>query len=74
MDEIKEIDTWHQGHIYENNEIVGDAYKFQGSLFDIIVVGKNKGIYKNDKKMTKKEFEKLPDGFKMSLRPIPEWE
>jgi len=72
--EIKEIDAYWKGHLRDNDEIVGDGYEFEGDSFAIIIVGKNKGIYKNGKKMVKKEFEKLSDGFKMSLRPIPEWE
>ena len=72
--EIKEIDAYWKGHLRDNDEIVGDGYEFEGDSFAIIIVGKNKGIYKNGKKMVKKEFEKLSNGFKMSLRPIPEWE
>ncbi len=72
--ELAEIDAFWEGHLRNHDGIIGDAYEFGGNSFNVIVVGKNKGIYKNDKKMTKKEFEKLPDRFKMSLRPIPNWE
>jgi hypothetical protein len=70
--ELSKIDEYWEGHLRDEGGIMGDVYEFEGDLFDIIIVGKNKGIYKNDKKMTKKEFKKLPFRFTMSLRPIPD--
>ena len=72
-EEVGKIDAYHEGHLWTNDGIVGDGYKFHGNNFDVIVVGSDKGIYKNDKKMSKDEFEKLPNVFKSSLRLQPEW-
>ena len=67
---------WH-GHLRDNQgvgEIAGDGYSFGGCKFAVIVVGDDKGIFKNGKKMTRKEFEKLPDEFRNILRLQPTWE
>jgi ParB/RepB/Spo0J family partition protein len=63
-----------QGHLRDDSGIVGDGYSFEGSMFAVIVVGDDKGIFKNGKKMTRKEFEKLPDEFRNILRLQPTWE
>ena len=67
---------WH-GHLRDNQgvgEIAGDGYSFGGCKFAVIVVGDDQGIFKNGKKMTRKEFEKLPDEFRNILRLQPTWE
>ena len=64
---------WH-GHLRDDSGIVGDGYSFGGCKFAVIVVGDDKGIFKNGKKMTRKEFEKLPDEFRNILRLQPTWE
>ena len=63
------------GHIRQDDtgEIIGDGYTFGGDEYAVIVVGDNKGIWKNGKKMKRDEFEKLPDAFKKNLRLQPEW-
>ena len=63
---------WH-GHLRDDSGIVGDGYSFGGCNFAVIVVGDDKGIFKNGKKMTRKEFEKLPDEFRNILRLQPRW-
>jgi hypothetical protein len=66
---------WH-GHLRDDQgvgEIVGDGYSFGGCNFAVIVVGDDKGIFKNGKKMIHKEFEKLPDEFRSILRLQPPW-
>ena len=73
-EDIGEFDAYHEGHIWTDGGIVGDGYTFDGNDFDVIIIGSKKGIYKNDKKMTKDEFEKLPNVFKSSLRFQPEWD
>jgi hypothetical protein len=56
-----------------NSGIIGDGYSLGMSNFEVIVVGDDQGIFKNGKKMTRKEFEKLPDEFRNSLRLQPYW-
>lgn len=62
------------GHLRDESGIVGDGYSFGGCNFAVIVVGDDKGIFKNGKKMTREEFEKLPDEFRNILRLQPTWE
>ena len=65
------------GHLRDDEGmggIVGDGYSFGGCKFAVIVVGDDKGIFKNGKKMTREEFEKLPDEFRNILRLQPTWE
>jgi hypothetical protein len=64
----------YHGHLRDDSGIVGDGYSFGGCNFAVIVVGDDKGIFKNGKKMTRKEFEKLPDEFRNILRLQPTWE
>ena len=67
-------DHYWLGHLRDNDhKIVGDGYSFDDDEYAVIVVGDEKGIYKNDKKMTRNEFGKIPDIFKKSLRLQPNW-
>jgi ParB/RepB/Spo0J family partition protein len=63
----------YHGHLRDDGGIIGDGYSFGGCNFAVIVVGDDKGIFKNGKKMTREEFEKLPDEFRNSLRLQPHW-
>ncbi|MGY5144403.1 MAG: hypothetical protein ACW9XH_07975 [Candidatus Nitrosopumilus sp. bin_32a] len=72
--ELEKIDAFWKGHLSDEGGIIGDAYEFEGNSFEIIVIGDNKGIYKNDKKMKKTEYDQLPSIFKMTLRLEPEFD
>ena len=73
--EIGDRGSGYQGHIRNHGDgIIGDGYLFGGNTYVVIVVGEDKGIFKNGKKMKFEEFEKLPDVFKKNLRLQPKWE
>ena len=68
---------WH-GHLRDDSgNLSGDAYSFEGSDYAVIGHGDDMGFFKNEKnmtrKMTREEFEKLPDEFRNSLRLQPHW-
>ena len=66
---------WH-GHLRdsETGQIMGDGYTYGNSDYAVIVVGDDEGIFKNGKKMTRKQYEKLPEEFRDSLRLPPGWD
>ena len=66
---------WH-GHLRdsETGQIMGDGYTYGNSDYAVIVAGDDEGIFKNGKKMTRKQYEKLPEEFRDSLRLPPGWD
>ena len=71
-------DGYWKGHLRDDSgNISGDAYSFEGSDYAVIGHGDDRGFFKNEKnmtrKMTREEFEKLPDEFRNSLRLQPHW-